>query len=377
MTLEKLQDENKELHSTLVQKEETILDLETTILDLKEQLAWLKRHVFGKRSEKCLSELNSEQLTFEGFEMLDTENKEPQSIAGHQRQKPQRNGQDSIKLSPDLPVKTVVLDIPEEEKICKETGTPLVQIGTEVTHKLAHEPGSYYIKEIIRPKYAHPQRPEDGIVNAFLPDSIISRCRADDSLLAEIITKKFSDHLPLYRIAEGMGREGVIISRKLLSQWVLRCGIALKPLYEEMKKQVLNSKTIFIDESPVKLQGKDKCKTAFMWVVVGGNESNPAYRIYDFRENRCHHNVLDILKDYKNILHSDKYAAYQRLAEKKIITWCPCWAHIRRKFFEAESGDPPFRKWILRKIRYLFMLERIAWACVQKSRTRSEEKKTF
>ena len=64
MTLEKLQDENKELHSTLVQKEETILDLETTILDLKEQLAWLKRHVFGKRSEKCLSELNSEQLTF-------------------------------------------------------------------------------------------------------------------------------------------------------------------------------------------------------------------------------------------------------------------------------------------------------------------------
>jgi transposase len=106
------------------------------------------------------------------------------------------------------------------------------------------------------------------------------------------------------------------ISRKLLSQWVIRCGIALKPLYQEMKKQVLNSTTIFIDESPVKLQAKDKCKTAFMWVIVGGNESNPAYRIYDFRENRCHHNVLDILKDYKNVLHSDKYAAYQRLAEK-------------------------------------------------------------
>ncbi|MEK7339818.1 MAG: IS66 family transposase, partial [Verrucomicrobiota bacterium] len=350
MTLEKLQDENKELRCTLEQKEETILSLE-------EQLAWLKRHVFGKRSERCLSELNSEQLTFAGFETLNVENKEPQSIASHQRQKPQRKGQDSIKLSPDLPVKTVILDIPEEEKLCKETGTLLVQIGTEVTHKLAHEPGSYYIKEIIRPKYAHPQRPEDGIVNAFLPDSIISKCRADDSLLAEIITKKFSDHLPLYRIAEGMGREGVIISRKLLSQWVIRCGMALKPLYQEMKKQVLNSKTIFIDESPVKLQAKDKCKTAFMWVVVGGNEANPAYRIYDFRENRCHHNVLDILKDYRNVLHSDKYAAYQRLAEKKIITWCPCFSHIRRNFFEAESGDPSLRQWILRKIRYLFMLE--------------------
>jgi transposase len=260
----------------------------------------LKRHIFGKRSERCLSELNSEQLTFAGFETIDLKKKEPQSIASHQRQKPQRNGEDSIKLSPDLPVKTVILDIPEEEKTCKETGIPLVQIGTEVTHKLAHEPGSYYIKEIIRPKYAHPQKPENGIVNAFLPDSILSKCRADDSLLAEIITKKFVDHLPLYRIAEGMSREGASLSRKLLSQWVIRCGIALKPLYQEMKKQVLNSTTIFIDESPVKLQAKDKCKTAFMWVIVGGNESNPAYRIYDFRENRCHHNVLDILKDYKH-----------------------------------------------------------------------------
>jgi transposase len=382
MTLEQLQDENNELrcdlsqlqcnlrqlHGTLAQKEETILSLE-------EQLAWLKRHIFGKRSERCLSELNSEQLTFAGFETIDLKKKEPQSIASHQRQKPQRNGEDSIKLSPDLPVKTVILDIPEEEKTCKETGIPLVQIGTEVTHKLAHEPGSYYIKEIIRPKYAHPQKPENGIVNAFLPDSILSKCRADDSLLAEIITKKFVDHLPLYRIAEGMSREGASLSRKLLSQWVIRCGIALKPLYQEMKKQVLNSTTIFIDESPVKLQAKDKCKTAFMWVIVGGNESNPAYRIYDFRENRCHHNVLDILKDYKNVLHSDKYAAYQRLAEKKVITWCPCWAHVRRKFFEAESGDPPFRKWILRKIHYLFMLERVAWARSPEERLRIRQEK--
>jgi transposase len=62
------------------------------------------------------------------------------------------------------------------------------------------------------------------------------------------------------------------------------------------------------------------------------------------------------------VLHSDKYAAYQRLAERKIITWCPCWSHIRRKFIEAEAGDPEHRAWVLRKIRYLFMLERVAWA---------------
>jgi hypothetical protein len=59
---------------------------------------------------------------------------------------------------------------------------------------------------------------------------------------------------------------------------------------------------------------------------------------------------------------SDKYGAYLQLAKQKQITWCPCWAHIRRKFFEAEAGDPVFRSWVLRKIRYLFMLEKVAWA---------------
>ncbi len=340
------------------------------------QRNWFKRQIFGKKSERIASDLNASQLQFEGFEAEGTQNKEKtRTVSAHQRHKPKRNGQDAITLDPNLPVKTTILDIPEEEKICKETGAPLVQIGVETTHKLAHEPGSYYIKEIIRPKYAHPQKPEEGILTALLPDSILPKCRADDSLLAEIITQKFADHLPLYRIVEQMGRVGVKISRKLLSQWVLRCGMALKPLYEVMIRLILKGENIFIDESPVKLQEKNKCKTAYMWVIVGGNESNPAYRVYDFRKNRCHDNVLDILREYRGGLHSDKYAAYQKLAEKKVITWFPCWVHIRRKFFDAESGDLPFRNWVLRKIRYLFMLEKVAWARAPEERLRIRQKK--
>lgn len=335
-------------------------ELRTENFYLKEQLEWFKRQVFGKRSERIVSDLNSQQLEFEGFEDLQTF-KEKKTVAAHVRQKPNRNGQDKITLPPDLPVKTTIIDVSEEEKICKETGQALVQIGVEITHKLAHETGSYYIKEIIRPKYAHPQKEENGILTADLPDSLLPKCRADESFLAEIITKKFADHLPLYRIAEIFKREGILISRKLLSQWVIRSAMALKPLYDEMLNRVLSSKNIYIDESPVKLWEMQKCKQAFMWVVVGGCEANPAYRIYEFKENRRHDNVLDILKGYRGGLHSDKYGAYQKLAEKKIITWFPCYSHIRRKFFEAESGDPEFRQWVLRKIRYLFMLEKVAW----------------
>lgn len=362
LDINQLQKEIELRDQTIIVQDQKILAQDQKIIYLEEQLEWLKRQIFGKKSERIISDLNSTQLTFAGFENLAKEEDVKKIIPAHERRKPKRNGQDTIKLPPDLPVKTTILDVPEEEKFCKKTGIPLVQIGNEVTHKLAHEPGSFFIKEIIRPKYAYPQDPEMGILTAELPESILSRCQADDSLLAEIITRKFADHLPLYRIAEGMGREGIIISRKLLSQWVIRVALALKPLYQEIVKQVLGGDNVFVDEIPVKMQAKDECATAYMWVVVGGNESNPSYRIYDFRKNRRHDNVLDILKEYKGILHSDKYGAYQNLAEQKIIIWCPCYSHIRRKFFEAEYGDPPFRKWVLRKIRYLFMLEKVAWA---------------
>ena len=82
-----------------------------------------------------------------------------------------------------------------------------------------------------------------------------------------------------------------------------------------------------------------------------------------------------MLKDYHGVLHSDKYGAYEALAQKKELIWCPCWVHIRRKFIEAESGDLVFRDWVLRKIRYLFMFEKIAWARSEEERLRIRREK--
>ena len=86
-------------------------------------------------------------------------------------------------------------------------------------------------------------------------------------------------------------------------------------------------------------------------------------------------NAADLLEGYRGVVHSDKYAAYETLANKKLIIWCPCWSHIRRKFFDAESGDQTFRQWILRKIKYLFMLEKVAWARSESERLRIRQEK--
>jgi len=339
---------------------------------LSEQLEWLKKQIFGKKSEKEVSlPGNNLQLEFNFEGLLEPEKEEEanQTISSHTRKIKQPGG-DKISLPSDLPIKTILIDLPKQEKICKETGVKFKKIGEEISFKLAVQAQSFYLKRYVRPKYVHPSQEERGVITIEMPDSIIPKCRADESLLADIIVKKFNDHLPLYRIAQGMEREKVYISRKLLSQWVVRCGTALKPLYAEMKKKVLQSNNVFIDESPVKMQEKKKVTQGYMWVIVGGLEANPKYRIYDFKENRQHKHVVDILGNYAGILHSDKYGAYENLAIQKQVLWCPCWAHIRRKFFEAEGPDPKLRKWVLRKIKYLFRLEQIAWTRSEKERLR-------
>jgi transposase len=351
----KLELENNQLKAT-------VQTLHESIQVLKEQLEWFKRQLFGKHSEKILPSKEI-QLEFQGIAQPELKNAKKQTIEKHERKKPNRNGQDKISLPDDLPIEKLYLDLPENEKTCPVTGVALIKIGEEISSKLAHKPGSYFIKQIIRPKYANSQASEDGVKTADLPESLLSRCQADDSFLADLLVKKYADHLPLYRISAILERESICVSRQLLSQWVIKSATALKPLYEEMRRQILASGNVFIDESPVKMldPGAGETKLTYMWVLCGGNSSNPNYRVYNFRENRQHRHGEELLKGFKGVVHSDKYGVYENMAHKKLFIWCPCWAHIRRKFFEAEHGDPEFRDMALRKIGDLFEIETKVW----------------
>lgn len=338
---------------------------------LKKQIEWFKRQLFGQKSEKTVSFQNENQMEFEGLDTPTPAKKPKKKVEAHEREAASsQKGQDKIALPTDLPKEIAFIDIPESQKTCPVTGKQLVKIGEEITTKLAYKPGSYFIKEIIRPKYALPQGGEEGILTAPLPESLLNRCMADDSFLADILVKKYNDHLPLYRISEILRRNEIQIPRQILSQWVVRAGHALEPLYDEMTKQITLSGNVFIDESPVKMldPGRGKTHTAFMWVLCGGKTADPPYRVYNFRKNRQHHHATRLLENFQGVLHSDKYGAYEELANAKKFIWCPCWAHIRRKFIEAESGDNDFRDWVLEKINQLFMLEREVWGLSEEER---------
>jgi len=351
--------------------------LREKVAQLNEQIEWFKQQIFGSKSEKIVDDTSQTELFLPFYEELSQNEEVTQTetiVPSHKRRKNKSNGKNKLSFPEDLPIERNVLDITDKDK--EEQN--LVRIGEEVSQKLAYKPGSYFIRETVRPKYAVSKHEEKGIIIAELPDSIIPRCRADESFLAHIITRKFADHLPFYRQNEICLRDDVFVSRQLMSQWVIQIGQALKPLHDLMLEEILKNNNVHIDETPVSLQIKGKGKThqAFMWVLVGGGgTSDPPYRYFDFQTNRKHEHAEKYFKGYRGIFHSDKFGGYESVAKKEDLTWCPCWAHIRRYFLEGMTGDSEFRSWVLRKIKYLFMLERVAWARSPEERLRIRQEK--
>lgn len=369
-TTDKLQD--------LVRQQAQLIEQQSAqIALLQEQLSWLKKQLFGAKSERIVADLGQQSLPFTEIDVVTPPTETVDQVSYERRKAVKNKGTDTIAYPDDLPVERKLLDLPDEQKVCPATGEPLVQIGEEVTRKLARKAEQFFIIEYVRPKYASRKAPDQGVMTAALPDTIIDRCPADESLLASVVIAKFCDHLPLYRQVQMLRRSGIQISRQTLSKWVLSLGAGLEPLYEAMMARVLQSGVIFVDESPISLQGQKKgpCKKAYMWIYAGGGGGDPPYRFFEFCTSRSHAHVEQTLKNYQGVLHSDKYAAYEKLAKREDIQWCPCMAHVRRKFVEVEGAEPELRRRILQKIRYLFMLERVAWARSPEERLRIRQEK--
>ena len=327
---------------------------------LQEQLEWLKKQLFGKKSERFVDE-NPNVLYLPGFSHEQDPPEVPEEkifIPSHEKRKAKSTPINTVSFPEDLPVDEQVIDLPEEKKIDLETGEVLVCIGEDISTRLAKKPASYFLKRRIVKKYALSGHPEKGVTTADIPDGIVSRCAVDESIIADVLTKKFCDHLPLYRQAEMMLRDQIKISRQTLASYVTQSAKALKPLYDLLEKEVKDSGNIFVDETPVDVLAPGTGKTAqgYMVTMVGGQSLNPHLRVYKFFTSRKHEGFQKLFDGYCGVFHSDKYGAYEKEAKSTEKIWAPCWAHIRRKYFEA-GGDSEFRKEVLLNIQELFLIE--------------------
>ena len=288
--------------------------------------------------------------------------RERQKVKAYERRKPGRK-----KLSEGLPRKIETIDIPEEEKTCA-CGARLVKIGQETSEKLEIMPPSLYVTRTVRPKYAcrHCEgTAEEGrgaVRIAPPPLEIIPRSIASASLLSYIMIQKYQDHLPYYRQEIQFERIGAEVSRQDMAAWQQKVYEKLEPLFPLMTAALKSGPIMQMDETTAQVMGepgRQDTQKSYMWLALGGL---PGKRVawYGYYPTRSHEYPKALLEGYSGFLQADGFEAYPKaIAGMEGIKLVGCFAHVRRRFFEAlkAAKDPQLAEEGVNFIRVLYDIE--------------------
>jgi len=347
-----LTEANEVIQQQDLQIEELTKKLHSSLLNVKmlqHQVDQLLRRVYGRRSEK----LDPNQLMFDGLLLESLEQPDrpiepladlPPVVEPEKKKsiKTKRNHPGRLPIPEHLERVEIILDIPEENKICPESGKPLKQIGWEVSEKLEYRPGRLFVNVYKRPKYVSPDSmasDQVGVITASMPDHPIEKCKGDVGLISHVIVSKFADHLPLYRQDGIFEREGVSIPRATQTSWLLQTYDAIRPLGEVFKRVVLESEILFTDDTviPLQVKGHGRVKKGRLWVYVRG-DPDPPLAVYDFSRDRSKKRPLAFIGDYEGYIHADAYSGYDELFRKEGVTEVGCWVHARiAKLYKLEK----------------------------------------
>jgi len=353
----------------VVSQAESIKQLTGRIDELLSQIAWLNRQLFGRRSEKlaCLDPnqmslfdpLSSVRQTAEEMEaarQAAVEQVEQTEAPSLER----KNERRQRKLLENLPVVEVVIEpegVDMEKYKC---------IGEERTRMLEFEPGRLYVKEIVRPKYGlkdntlPPGQGQSGVVIAPLPLLPIHKGLPGASLLAEILLQKYEYHAPFYRQVQAFRHLGLHMPENTLNGWFKPACELLAPLYEELKREVLLSDYVQVDETtlPVIDHESREAKKEYLWVVRSVMDRQAFFHYDD--GSRSGKTAEALLATFKGYLQCDGYNGYNVFNDKPQVCLVACMAHIRRAYEKALAEHKSLAEYALGEIQRLYRIEQTA-----------------
>jgi len=295
---------------------------------------------FGVSSEQARYILDNQMSLFNEAEAIaDERAPEPVIIEKHVR-KPKRTRE---QLAKELPVKEVVMELPEGERVCNICEGELHAIGrTLVRRELNMIPAEAFMSEIYQVSYAcddcEKESDEANIIKAPVPIPVIKRGLASPSAAAHVFYQKYVNSMPLYRQSQDWANFGVNICRATLANWIIYIALTwLTPLWEQMKTHLLTAEVILADETVVQVlkePGKTPQSESRMWVYCTGTGCGPPIVLFEYQPTRAGEHPKKFLEGTKPgfFLHTDGYAGYNSV---KDAVHCGCWAHLRRKFNDA------------------------------------------
>ncbi|MEP7454120.1 IS66 family transposase [Phyllobacterium sp. SB3] len=330
---------------------------------LEKLVAAFKQAAFGRKSEK--SDPEQFDLALEDLETaiaaIHAED-EADTAPNKRVSKPRAANRGS--LPKHLPR---IDEVIEPESLICACGGCLHRIGEDVCERLDVVPAQFRVIVTHRPKYAC-RSCSDGVVQAPAPARLIPAGLPTEATVAHVLVSKYADHLPLYRQAQIIARQGVDLDRSTLSDWVGRAAFELRPVFDALIADLKRSNKLFMDETraPVLDPGSRKTKTGYFWALArddrpwGGNA--PPGVAFTYAPGRAGHYAEQILQGFTGVLQVDGYAGYNRLiAPEHIgqnIQLAYCWAHARRKLVEiTRTGAAPIAEEGVKRIGELYKFE--------------------
>ncbi|MEI3854985.1 MULTISPECIES: IS66 family transposase [unclassified Ensifer] len=330
---------------------------------LEKLVAAFKQAAFGRKSEKADPE--QFDLALEDLEMaiaaVHAED-EADSPSDKPRTKPRSANRGS--LPAHLPR---IEEIIEPERLICSCGGGLHCIGEDVSERLDVIPAQFRVIVTRRPKYAC-RAGTDGVAQAPAPVWLIQAGLPTEATIAHVLVSKYADHLPLYRQAQIMSRQGIDLDRSTLADWVGRAAFELRPVFDALIADLKRSTKLFMDETraPVLDPGSRRTKTGYFWALArddrpwGGGA--PPGVAFTYAPGRGGQHAERILQGFTGVLQVDGYAGYNRLiAPDRVgpdIRLAYCWAHARRKLVEiTRTGSAPIAEEGVKRIGELYRME--------------------
>lgn len=316
-----------------------------TILALEHELDWLKRQLFGRKSERFVPDESQTSLEL-GVASGPGGPITTERITYDRKRREHHEGHSRSPMPTHLPVKEVTLEPDGEGE----------HIGDEITWEFRMKRGSLYVQRYIRPKYAKPDG--EGVLIAPLPPRAIEKGNAGPSLLSYITVQKYLYHMPLDRQRRKFKTEyQVNFSESTLCDWIRQSCFWFTPVYDVLATQVRKSSYIQADETPIPVLTRDKrgkTHRGYFWVYHAPLEK---ITVFVYSKSRSRDGPSDFLKDFRGTLQVDGYAGYNEVLSKDGVTWAACMAHVRRKFEDALGSNAEQAAYALETMKGWFAVE--------------------
>ena len=340
LTVTDLPDDPAALKAMLITSEARNLRKDERIERLEKLVAAFRQAAFGRKSER--RDPDQFDLALEDLETaIAAVHAEEEADSPDSRRAPKRRSVNRGSLPKHLPR---IEEVIEPESLICSCGGCLHPIGEDVSERLDVIPARFRVIVPRRPKYAC-RSCTDGVVQASAPARLIQSGLPTEATIAHVLVSKYADHLPLYRQAQIMSRQGIDLDRSTLADWVGRAAFELRPVFDALIADLKRSAKLFMDETraPVLDPGSGKTRTGYFWALARDdrpwNGGAPPGVAFTYAPGRGGQRAEQILQGFSGVLQVDGYAGYNRLiAPDRVgsqIRLAYCWAHARRKLVEV------------------------------------------